>query len=517
MANKTLFARISGKLVPATDTCNAEQAPAYALPPRHALAQYAATGCFGRTFYATAAEQLSRVMELCASVDPVFVAKTAVHAREQSYMKDSPALLCAWLSLRSPELHEAVFTRVIDNTRMLRTYVQIVRSGVVGRKSLGTAPKRLVRDWLATRDEEYLFRSSTGQDPSLPDILKIVHPKPGQAQREAFYGYMLGRSHAASALPPLVLKFERFKAGEELEAPDLPFTMLASLPLSKKDWVGIARNAPWQTLRMNLNTFARHGVFEEPGLAEELAARLRDAGAIAKARVFPYQLLAAFMNCDSAVPELVRAALEDAMELAIANVPAIDGRVYVFPDVSGSMRSPATGYRKGATSSVRCVDIAALVSAAVLRKNPGAKVIAFEQAVVHVDLNPADSVMTNAEKLGSVGGGGTNCSAPLALLNQQRAAGDLVIFVSDNESWVDAGRGRGTELMAEWQRFRERNPKARLVCIDIEPNETTQAVEREDILNIAGFSDKVFENISLFAAGELSAGHCVEQIERIVL
>ncbi len=37
----------------------------------------------------------------------------------------------------------------------------------------------------------------------------------------------------------------------------------------------------------------------------------------------------------------------------------------------------------------------------------------FEQAVVSVDLNSRDSVMTNAQKLASIGGGGTNCSAPV--------------------------------------------------------------------------------------------------------
>lgn len=31
--------------------------------------------------------------------------------------------------------------------------------------------------------------------------------------------------------------------------------------LVRQDWVGIARRATWQTTRMNLNTFARHGVF----------------------------------------------------------------------------------------------------------------------------------------------------------------------------------------------------------------------------------------------------------------
>ena len=54
--------------------------------------------------------------------------------------------------------------------------------------------------------------------------------------------------------------------------------------------------------------------------------------------------------------------------------------------------------------------------------------------------------------------------------------------------------------------FRQRNPKARLVCLDIQPNRTTQAAEREDILNIGGFSDQVFEVISAFASGELEGG-----------
>ena len=167
------------------------------------------------------------------------------------------------------------------------------------------------------------------------------------------------------------------------------------------------------------------------------------------------------------------------------------------------------------TTAVRCIDVAALVAAAVLRKNPSATIMPFEQAVVPVDLNLRDSVMTNAGRLASIGGGGTNCSAPVQMLNKRKANADLIIFVSDNESWVDAGRDRGTALMAEWSEFRQRNPKARLVCLDIQPNQTTQAAERADILNIGGFSVQVFEVISAFAAGQLEADHWIARIEAV--
>lgn len=517
MANKKLFASQRGRLVPQRNAVNHENAPAYRLTAKQALAQYAATGCFGRTFYAKADEQLGRVLELCALLEPEFVARVAVYSRVQSYMKDMPALLCAWLSTKDARLHEAVFARVIDSTKMLRTYVQILRSGVVGRKSLGTAPKRLVREWLARRDEGALFAGSVGQRPSLQDVLQMVHPKPGSARREAFYGYLLGRAHDGALLPEVVTQFERFKAGETLQVPDLPFTMLSALPLSAQDWAEVARHASWQTVRMNLNTFARHGVFAEESMRWQVACRLRDVEEIRRARVFPYQLLAAYQNADAAVPQVVKEALQDAMELAVANVPAVEGRVAVCPDVSGSMASPVTGQREGSTTAVRCIDVAALVAAAVVRKNPSSLVLPFEQDVVHVDVNPRDSVMTNAARLASIGGGGTNCSAPVRLLNRQNMEADLVILVSDNQSWVDRGRGRGTALMAEWAEFRQRNPRARLVCLDIQPYETTQAAEQADVLNIGGFSDAVFEVMAAFAAGELEADHWVGRISGMEL
>jgi 60 kDa SS-A/Ro ribonucleoprotein len=522
MANKNLFQSLMGKLVPATDALNEERAPAYKLSPKHRLAQYAATGCLNSTFYASAGEQLAEVLELCEQVDAEFIARTAIYARERGHMKDMPALLCAVLAKKDTRLLAAVFPRVVDTGKMLRNFVQIVRSGAAGRKSLGTAPRRLVREWLEAREDGAVFAASVGQQPSLADVIRMVHPRPSSKAREALYGYLVGREHDARQLPLAVQQFEAFKAGETLDVPDVPFQMLTALPLSADDWAEIARRAPWQTTRMNLNTFARHKVFEREGMAELVAARLCDPALVRKARVFPYQLMVAYASAGSGVPQAVREALQDAMEAATLNVPKVEGKVYVFPDISGSMHSPLTGRRKGATTAVRCIDVAGLVAATVLRKNPEAEVIPFESKAVEVRLNPRDSVMTNAEKLARLPAGGTNCSAPLRLLNKRGARGDLVVYVSDQESWVDApqygrfGGGR-TQTMFEWSRFRMRNPGARMVCIDLQPYGTTQAAEREDILNVGGFSDRVFDLIADFAAGRLDADHWVGVIEAVPL
>ena len=152
MVNTQLFQSQRGAMLPAALDTNNELAPAYAFSPRHQLAQLAATGCLRQTFYAQAQDQLDRVMTLAAEVDPAFVARTAVYARESGHMKDMPALLAAILAVRDLELLAQVFPRVIDSGKMLRNFVQILRSGAVGRKSLGTRPK-LVQRWLLEATE----------------------------------------------------------------------------------------------------------------------------------------------------------------------------------------------------------------------------------------------------------------------------------------------------------------------------------------------------------------------------
>ncbi|WP_137864417.1 MULTISPECIES: RNA-binding protein [unclassified Sphingomonas] len=502
MANKGLFASAIAKLMPAADTRNREGAPAYAYGPEHKLAQLAATGTLADNFYGAGETQLADVLEAARACDPYFVAQAAVYARRSGAMKDMPALLAAWLTVADPDLAVAVFDRVIDNGRMLRNFVQIMRSGQVGRSSLGSRPKRLVQGWLEQASMPQLM-AATGKDPSLADIVRMVHPKPADAARRAFYGWLIGRPYDVAALPAEIVAFEAWKADRSLPLPAVPFEWLTAFPLTAEDWAVLATRIGWQALRMNLNTLARNGAFDVKGVTEAVAGRLADADAIAKVRPMPYQLMVALGQAREGVPCKVRAALEEALEQSLARVPKVPGNVVVCPDVSGSMSSPATGYRKGALSTVRCIDVAALVAAAMLRTNRDTRVIPFEQGVVKLKLDPRARVAVNAAKLAAIGGGGTNVSAPLAALNLLRERVDLVVIVSDNESWVDATRRGATATMREWDELKRRNPAARLVCIDIQPHGTSQAPQgRADILNVGGFSDAVFDTIARFVSGE---------------
>lgn len=555
MVNKNIFKSKRHK-TPVADALTSHGTPAYAHEDYHALAQLACTGCFNDTFYTTAEMQVDELLKVASGVDSLFLAKTAVYSHKFGYMKDMPAVLLAILASRtrneqgtkdegkSAALFRTIFPQVITSGKMLRNFVKVMRSDVIyGRTfnlSANTVVKKCINNLLNSVSFEKLFNWSVGNDLPLGAVIRMTRPKPESEERAALFQYLLNNTykedgslktyykgkvlynHSYESLPDVVKQYENFKNlanHEETVLPKVDFRLLEGLGLSKRQWVETALNASWTETRMNLNKYQRHGVFEDKEVVKKLAQRLADPILIKKANVFPYQLLTTYINT-SDIPFELREALQDAMEIAIANVPAFDTNVYVCIDHSASMRNPVTGYRHGSTTSVRCVDVAALMGAAVLRNNRHAQLLPFNTRVNDLGLNPRDTVVTNSQKITAKLGGGTACSAPLKQLNKSHAKGDLVIFVSDNESWFDARGWNSTQdnsiQQEEWQAYKRRNPKAKIVCIDITPNIHTQVKQRRDVLNIGGFSDAVFSVIKSFYDSK-SEDHWLDVINSVNL
>ncbi len=545
MANKSLFSSVKALLPKATARNDAGGA-AYALGPKHALSQFAATGCFNGTFYADAESQLDTLKALIAQVnDNVFLAKLAIYARERAYLKDMPAALAATLAARDTVLFHQVFDRVIDNGRVLRTLFQMIRSGQFGKKSLSSSLQRAFQRWLNTASPEKLLSASIGHDPSLRDILRMARPTPSDNARRALFGWLTDKDVAKWTpagevdLPEQVRLLVAFRTAETAEQQialldrlHARWDLLADTAKGAKVWAAIARTMGPQALRMNLNTLQRHGVFDDAAMVRTVADRLADENEIRRSRQFPYQFFAAYLNAADEVPQAIKTALHKAAEIACGNVPELPGPVVIGLDVSGSMQSAVTGNRgRGGTTKMRCVDVAALVAAALLRRNPDSVVVPFDTQAFDVKIDPSDSILSLADRLAKYGGGGTDCSLPIKKANAAYTKRKFasVVLVSDNESWVYQGRpffydtNGATGVMTEWQQFVQNQVKLqggdfmgpKLICIDLQPNQTTQAPERSDILNVGGFSDAVFEVINAFLSGD--AGRFVAEVEAVTL
>jgi 60 kDa SS-A/Ro ribonucleoprotein len=526
VANADLFSGIKSRLQRA-DGRNEAGGRAYRLTPKHALAQLAATGCFNGVYYAEADAQLAALLALVELVDDnLFLAKLAVYGRERAFMKDMPAALLVILSKRDPALFRRAFERVVDNGRVLRTTFQMVRSGQFGRKSLAYALQRAFQRWLNAAGVGQLLSASIGADPSLRDVLRLARPTPPDDARRALFGWLTDKPAdkwapaTAADLPDEVRALAAYRAASTeaeqvaiLERNRFRWDLLADAARGPAVWKAIARQMGAQALRMNLNTLLRHDVFkDDPDMVAYVAGRLGDADEIRRSRQFPYQFFAAHLNAEKDVPEPIKSALSRAAEIACGNVPELPEPVVIGLDVSGSMGSAITGRRgRGATSKVRCVDVAALFAAALLRRNPDSVIVPFDTRAHRVEIDSEESILNLAGRLAQFGGGGTDCSLPLAEANGRlrgrRFAG--CVLVSDMESWVGEGRHGSTAVLTQWQEFVKQQARlhgeddagAKLVCINLQAYATTQAPERDDVLNVGGFSDAVFQVVTAFVAG----------------
>ena len=505
--------------------------PAYSLHAEQVLAELACVGTFQNTYYNEASTQLKTLLAMAAEVSDEFLARVAVYSRENGYMKDMPAALLAVLSTRNPKLFRRVFSRIVDNPRMIRTFVQIMRSGAVGRKSLGNAPKKMVQQAIQNMPAFLMLNSTVGNDPSMADVIRMVHPCPIGTEKmtknemQAAFAWIIGKEYDFDDLPEVFRHYEMFKAGDVKQLPRCNFRLVDGLETMTDDhWRQLGYSMNWTTLKMNLNTLGRHNAWKDSALVGHAVKLLADEDKVAASRCFPYSMMTGFNYLSSDVPASIKGALQDALELSVGNVPAMPGKVLVTIDISGSMQA-VVGDGRGKT---KCMDAAGLFGAAILKRNPDAKVTAFSESLFHRDLNPRDSISTITQKIKGNGfHGSTRWDVAIAWALENKEKFDAIIWVSDMEANMDSLRSPGrnygwggdsTYAQDLIERYRRTvNKDVKIITINMAANGGHAQVDGEfdpNILQVAGFSDHVFDVIASFMKAKES-GHWVKMISTL--
>jgi 60 kDa SS-A/Ro ribonucleoprotein len=512
-----------------TNRTNPEGFPSFQRSDKEAYLQVLLTNTLTGTFYAQEAELLKESLDLhrrMTAQESPFAARALVYARREGLMRLQPIVGLAHLAKADLGLFHKVFSQVIQTPGDLTDFVEIVRGGVAP-GGMGRSIKTAINLWLNGLSEYHAIKYATGgQGYSLRDVLRVTHPKPISPAQDAIFVWLTDAEKwdqpERQALTPQIGAFEQLKcldaSGDQaavralIAQGRLPYEVVTGVIKPDQDtWVELMRQMPFMALLRHLNTLQRAGVLMVEDHARYVVGRLTNTDALRKAKILPFQLFASYRHFKAEQPaeRLVSEALAEAMDLAFVNLPDLGGAICIAPDVSGSM----SGFI-GRDNATRYIDIAGIFAGALLKANPKALVLPFENQVVEVKLSARDTLVTTANKLAKIGGGGTAVSAPVSALLDRKIKVDTFIGITDNIEWAADQSGRHG-FLPTWYEYKQKvAPQAKAFLLTIAPYRHAIAPQHAaDIYYTYGWNDSVLRYITLTLNGLAGQVEAVEQME----
>jgi 60 kDa SS-A/Ro ribonucleoprotein len=507
-------------------TVNHAGATAVALSPELALYAAVVTTMLSDDFYEKADDRLGRIRHLIGRVDAEFVAKLAVYAREQMYLRTAPLVLTGELATchNGDDLVGRTVRRVVQRpdeiTELLAYYAVANKRRDTERgptKKLNRLSKQVQKGLAASfnRFDEYQFakydRAASGRQTAvtLRDALFLVHPKAKDDAQQAVFDKIVTRSLET----PYTWETELSALGQQ----DFKTEQARELAVRSKwqELIGSGRLGYMATLR-NLRNMLQANVGGKA--IDTVAALLANPDAVRKAKQLPFRFLAAYRELkavDSPRVGTLLDALESAIWAATANLRGFDTetRVLIAADVSGSMQTPIS-----ARSSITRYDIGLLLAMLLQSRCKQVTSGMFGDTWKTVTL-PNRQVLANVDALykreGEVGYS-TNGYLVVKDLVTRRVVMDKVMIFTDCQLW-DSNTGNRADqntLVFWWAEYRQLAPSAKLYLFDLAGYGTAPVtVESNGVRLIAGWSDKVFDVLNALEDGASS----LKMIDRIVL
>jgi hypothetical protein len=273
------------------------------------------------------------------------------------------------------------------------------------------------------------------------DVLELTHAAPVTDRQGDLFRYAIDRRHdrpdaapgqglAVLAARAALMALPVAERRAVLDAPDrladagMTWESLAGWlqgPLDAAALQAVIPSMGYMALLRNLRNFDTAGVPD--GVAAGVAARLADPAQVAASRQLPMRFLSAFR----AAASLRWAwALEQALNLSLANVPALSGRTLVLVDRSGSMFGPMSH-----RSTLTRADAAAVFGSALALRASDADLVQFGTDSAPVRFDAGESVLRVVDRFGELGG--TNTAAAVRRHYRRH---DRVIIVSDEQAWA---------------------------------------------------------------------------------
>ena len=527
---------------------------AYVLPDKEALTSMVMTTFLTDAYYVTENQLTQNIVELSQKCGYEFTAKLALYARTKGNLRSVSHLLAALVCKDSTHpswlksFYEHIVLRPDDISEILSCYGKLRGFDLKHIKQIPNAMKRGFSTVLSNLSPYQIDKyKMNGKAVSLVDIVNLLHPTPTDKNREAYRRLMHGES-LDGTYDAKILEKEMAETGKNASNEQ-------ELVLAKHDAIKsvLEKGMPIMNLLRNL----RNIMLYAPDLVDEAIKQLTNHDKIVNSKLLPFRFMSAYDVVDkmelsdyyvSETPdteirfesEIARMdanrlasikakalkAIEDAMSIACENVPDLEGNCAILIDHSGSVRGDWGGdSRVSPWSNVRTAHIGNLFGSIVAFKQKDVYIGMFGDKLVSPKIDRSMGLLEFNKMTydkGDACGGATENGLYEFLKNviKEKKHIDNFIVFSDMEIG-DGGEG-GWDYTSRtsykfkdlFKEFRKINPNCLTVCCNIRGQSGTSVFNPNlKILNVSGWSNNIFDVISMFKAGKLKS--MVEDIEKM--
>lgn len=504
-----------------------EGAPAFTRDSKSELFLLGVSSFFGEdTFYEKGGDRAARFVALVQKVaaeDPAWIRAFIPWLRKQANIRTAAivaAVEAAKVLVKTPtkpgevgpgrQLLLDTFTRADEPAEALAYWLK-----TYGRSMPG-AIRRGIADGASRFYTQRNFIKWDGDSKAvrLADVIELCHPTPRTAEQSALFKYILDSRRGTPEIPAALNMVQGRDAIMKLSAADKakllngdevtripglpmvhPATVLESAGMTweqvsswgkftAKTWETLIPSMGYMALLRNLRNFQEAGI--SAAATKMVVDKLSDPEEVAKSRQLPFRFLSAYMNAEGAQWAL---ALETALQLSTANIPALPGRTLVLVDVSGSMvvaLSPK--------SKMRVTTMGALFGVALAAKGNSVDLYGFDNNTFKHEVKKGSSILRGAEAFDrKATGGGTETTKAL---KSTWAGHDRVIIITDEQTF---GPNRG-----DWQgnvgdQVPEHVPVYAFNMVGYAPAMLDTSATRHQL---GGLTDHTFSMIPLIEAGQ---------------
>jgi len=553
------MAKYNAKKTPVTPTeTNFMGEMAFKMSDKEELVSTVMTTFLTDTYYEKESELTNRIIELLGKVEPLFAAKLAIYARNEGNLRSVTHLVSAVLakSISGTDWGKRFYNKIVirpdDMSEILSCYAKYTGQEQNSIKKIPNSIKRGFKQALERLDayqiDKYKMKNRTI---SLVDLVNLFHPKGTQKNEEAYRRLVNGES-LEGLYSSKILEKEMSKAGQgkktEQEKDEAKEEAITEV-------LDNVKGMPIMNLLRNL----RNIILYAPDKVDEACAQLRIKEKIVNSRLLPFRFATAYSEIEKmsysekapstsiafesdrskmkvteskfiALKTKVLDAIEDAIQISCLNIPKLEGNVAVLIDHSGSCRGDGGGHsRVSAFSQVNTAMIGNLFGSMLAYRQDNVYVGLFGDRLIDVPMDRSKKLMDfNQESyaIGSRCGGSTETGIYdfLRKVVKEKKKIDNVIVFSDCQigtnrgsftSWYGSSRTDHSPHFHElFKEFRKINPGANFIVCNLRQSRGTSVFDKSQrVLNIAGWSDKIFDVITSNCKGWEAVLKEIEAIE----